>query len=681
MDFKEFAGVLCAHIRQMCEGQTHLFQVELDKKFLWQLYQASFAPEHNRVYKERREHDCNTCHSFVRALGNVVAIKPGVGVVSIWDVTGVGPYQASMDAMAKFVHGHTISDVFMTETHKFGVEKNYGEGDLGVITWHHMYVELPQSIILTRGADIASRRGALRDNCNVLRRALQESVEATDTLLDLMAQGSLYKGEEWRGLTKLRELQAAYSALQYGRDLFCWTKSIEVGPAMSKIRNSSIGTLLVNLSDGMPLDQAVRAYEKITAPSNYKRPKAIFTKDMVRRAEQDVEQMGYLHSLPRRHATLDDITLPNILFANRDAQTRMEGGVFDALKERAKADGPRNFGKLEEVPWETFVGEVLPGVQTVELFLDNAHQGNMVTLVAPKNLGAPSMFKWGNPFSWAYTGNITDSMKELVKAAGGEVGGVLRFSIMWNEAQDNNNNDFDAHCIEPTGNRIYFGNKFPNVHPSSGRLDVDIVQPFTQRPDQPAVENITWTDRKKMPNGVYKFLVHNYRHNGGRTGFQAEIEFDGQLFTFSYPHELRHGEEVHVAEVRKMASGEFRLTEKLKAGVQSRDIWGLKSGEFHPVTVVMFSPNYWDQQDGIGHRHLFFMLDRCINPEEPNGFFNEFLKQDLMQHKRVFEALGAQMRVQASPDQLSGVGFSTTKRNNAVCRVGGRIDRTLKVHF
>jgi hypothetical protein len=75
------------------------------------------------------------------------------------------------------------------------------------------------------------------------------------------------------------------------------------------------------------------------------------------------------------------------------------------------------------------------------------------------------------------------------------------------------------------------------------------------------------------------------------------------------------------------------------------------------------------------------MLKDCISDEEPNGFFNEFLKEELMAHKRVFEVLGGKMKVPPSQDQLSGLGFSSTLRNSMVCKVTGSIVRTLKVQF
>ncbi len=94
----------------------------------------------------------------------------------------------------------------------------------------------------------------------------------------------------------------------------------------------------------------------------------------------------------------------------------------------------------------------------------------------------------------------------------------------------------------------------------------------------------------------------------------------------------------------------------------------------------MNSPNHWDDHT-TGNKHYFFVIDGCINPESTRGFYNEFLTNDLLEHKRVFELLGSKTKTEETDEQLSGLGFSSTVRNSIVCKVYGSFNRTLKINF
>jgi len=681
MEFKEFKVLFQKHFAEMTQDATHLFEIDLNKDEMWDLYLDSFPAGTNEVYRERREFDCSCCRHFVKNIGNAVVIKHNI-VETIWDFeTGDDKFQPVINALSAYVRSNLVTDIFVSKDKGVGTDKNFERAENGEITeWQHFYLELPDRFIDRSGRSIGDIKGSFRDTRNVFKRSLDEiTEESLLTILELIAQNSLYKGEEWKGvLTEFLKHKREYDRLQTDaeKENYTWEQSVKVGGAIGRIRNHSIGTLLINVSEDMDLDEAVRKYEVIVAPSNYKRPKAIFTKKMLEEAKKTVEELGFMDSLSRRYAKLDDITVNNILFANRDAAKRVVGAdIFEEMSSDIAID-PKRFSRTEEITIDNFLENILPTAKELEVFLENKHSGNMVSLIAPENKGAKTMFKWNNGFSWAYAGNITDSsMKENVKSAGGNVDGVLRFSIQWNDG-DYNPNDFDAHCVEPHGNHIYYAHK--NNRNTTGQLDVDIQRPSQ---NQTAVENITWTNRNLMENGVYRFYVRNFAHRGGRSGFKAEIEFDGQIFSFEYNKELRENEDVQVAEVTFDRNAGFTIKEKLPSNVSSKEVWGLNTNQFIPVSVVMYSPNYWDEQDNIGHRHYFFMLKDCVNPEVPNGFFNEYLKEDLMQHKRVFEALGSKMRVQDTDDQLSGLGFSATRRNELLVKVKGQTDRVLKIKF
>lgn len=687
MEFTEMRNKLMENFNEMVKDVDHLFEVAVDKDELWNLYLDSFPAGTNEIYRERRWHDCSCCRQFIKIIGNVVVIKNGK-IITIWDFrTDDSTYQPVLDALSNFIKSHAVSDIFVSKFKRIGTLQNYEELENGKVQeWTHFYVELPDNLVDRSSRSEGDIKGSFRDTRNVFKRSLDEiTMDAIDTILELINSNTLYKGEEWKGvLGEFKKYKKEYDKLtsDIERDNYAWEQSVKAGIAIGRIRNHSIGTLLVNVSEEMDLDTAVKKYEQIVAPANYKRPKAIYTKKMLEDAKKTITELGYLDSLQRRFANLDDITVNNILFSNRDAAKRIVGAddIFGEM-EKEVAVNPRKFSKVDEISAVDFIDKVIPTAKEVEVFVENKHDKNFVSMIAPCNKEAKTMFKWNNGLSWAYTGNITDSdMKQNVKAAGGNVDGVLRFSIQWNES-GKDNSDLDAHCIEPTGNEIYFGNcRKPEMSKFGGQLDIDITQPNTQMPGKASVENITWLDKLRMKPGVYKFFVNQYAARGSK-GFKAEVEFDGEIYSFEYNRPVSGN--VQVAEVTMDNNGNFTIKEKLSGSstISSRNIWGVNTNQFVPVSVISYSPNYFDEQDGIGHRHLFFFLKDCVNTEEPNGYYNEFLKNELTEHKRVFEALGAKCHVEDAEDQLSGIGFSMTKRAELIVKVKGATERIMKVKF
>lgn len=690
MEFKNFKELLINNFRRL--GTNPLFEVEVDKDELWNIYLDSFPEGTNLIYRERRKYDCSCCRHFIKNIGGTVYIDENLVPHSIFDFdTHSTTFQPVADALRDYVMSKPIVDIYLNDSNKVGTDKNRElNPDGSVTTWEHFYLELPPQCVADRYS-IATEKGRARDRRNVFKRSLDEiSMDAIDTVLELIASNTLYRGEQWQNaLTVLKAAKTKYdSLLTDQKGLYAWQQSMVVGDTLGRIRNHSIGILLVDISDGMDLDAAVRRYEMIIAPANYKRPKAIFTKRMLEEAKKTLTELGYMDSIQRRFATVDDITVNNILFSNRDASKRMGVDIFDEMLGEVAID-PKKFSRVEEVSVDKFVSDILPTAKELEVFLENKHIPNMVSLIAPAVEGTKSMFKWDNGFGWAYSGNITDSdIRERVKSAGGNVDGVLRFSIQWNDGKEYSGNDLDAHCSEPGYTRVappsYMNSGDPYIFfanmrtASGGFLDVDNRHPTR---GVPAVENIAWPNKSRMRPGTYKFRVHGYENRGGKDGFRAEIEFDGKIYQYNYTNNVRTGEYVDVADVTLNSDGTFTIKEHLKSEASSRDVWGLKTNTFVPVTVAMYSPNYWDERQGIGHKHYFFMLKDCVNPEQPNGFYNEFLKHDLEQHKRVFEALGSKMAVVNADDQLSGLGFSSTKRGELIVKVKGATERMMKIKF
>lgn len=669
-NFKVFADAVNHQFGKMCGSNTKLYLADIERDDLWNAYIKAFPEGTNPMFRERTEHDCQTCRTYIRNFGNIIAIKNNK-LVSIWDNYKLlpEPYCTVSKEMSKLVRLVMPKSILLAREANMGSVCNVEENEKGNMMWHHFYGTMPRHFVdkENRNELMAQSKTKWGSLLRAFRTFTRESIETTLELIK-SKENPLYRGTEYLDAVKLiKKLKTGFDSLHTvsEKKLYTWEMSVK-NPNITGIRTSVIGTLLQDISEGVPIDEAVGSFEHKVAPANFKRSSALVTKSMIELAQKKIIELKREKSLYRRHAIISDLTINNTLFADKSAKKAMHDDPFASLLKNAPTSLRSHSGKGngEDVSAEVFFTSIVPRAISMEVLFEHTHEGNLCSIIAPEYADAPNLFKWDNGFSWTYNGNVTDTLKERVQKAGGQTDAYVRFSLEWF-----NTDDLDAHAYEPRGNHIEFGNK-GHVHLSSGMLDVDMnVNAESTEP----VENIIWTDKNKMPVGTYELKVHQYTNRNQKrdAGFVCEVECNGIIHTYAYDKEVRQSEFVTVCKFHVLKDKTVNIENVLQPKLRASTKWGLKIGEFHPVDLAMLSPNFWDDQKA-GNKHWFFMLRDCVNEDQCRGFYNEFLAQDLHAHRKVFEHLGAKMMIAANnnpEEQMSGLGFSSTLHAQLKCRV------------
>ena len=658
--FEQFVADVNTRLSAMSKGELYVAGDGLDRDSIWLTFLDSFPAGTNPRFRERTEYDCSTCRGFIKNFGNVVEIHNGQ-VRSIWSgVSASDPvFSVVAAAMDEFVGTLPLSTIFRSAEAQYGTRTTRALRDGQVEVWHHLYGRVEKR---HRTKDVGAARGTFDAAVQVFQRGLADLTQhALDTVVDLIDDNALYRGTEHRrAVTEFRSLQNQ------------WTKATDAQPFVfanamnpaARLRNTVIGTLVQDLSAGVDLEEAVRSFETKVAPQNYQRPRALITPAMVKAAMKTIDELGIEESLQRRFARLSDVSVTNVLWVDNDTQSRMKDAIEGLLMQAAtmsSAGARLRDAKPEEIPVVAFMKDILPGAATIDLWVANSHEPHFVSLTTGRHPAAPRLFTWDNDFAWSYNGNVTDSIKERVKRAGGNVTGKLRVSLSWF-----NHDDLDLHVFEPNGDHIWYQDK-------RNKLDVDMnaCGPFSREP----VENVTWTG--KVPDGEYRIEVNQYnKRESTGVGFVIETESNGKIEQYRHEGAVGHKETVEVGRmtVADEVITAFRPGKDMRRGSASKELWGITTEQFVPVSTIMYSPNYFDDSE-VGNRHYFFMLKGCVNDQPTRGIYNEFLRGDLQPHRKVFEVLGDRTKCEPSPDQLSGLGFSSTVRSSVVAKVtmtGGR---------
>lgn len=648
-DFKPFSKLV--HDRFVLLSKNELF-VTVDGNAVWEKYLVSFPEGTNPLYKERTEHDCSCCKQFVRNIGNVVAVIDGK-LQSVWGIKGAEePYQTVADALNAFVTSQAITSLFRTSEPSYGAvqTKQLLEGG-AVLSWNHFYGKVDAKHYTKA---VGQKVGDYNTTVQVFERGLTElSVGAMEEVLDLIKSNALYRGEEHLpALQEFYKAKKGYDKLsQAERNAYVW---LNAGLPVSRFRNTVIGTLIQDLSSGVDLEQAVKSFETKVAPTNYKRPTALITPRMIQDAMKTINEAGLTEDLERRFAKISDVSVNNVLWVDNSVAGQMQGNIENLLMGAATVPAAKA-GAAEPIGIEDFVSKVLPLVHSMEMLVQGQHTNNFVSLTAPVHGSTGKLFKWANDFGWSYDGNITDSIKEKVKKAGGNVTNAkLRVSLAWF-----NYDDLDIHIYEPDGNHINFRNK-------CGKLDVDMNAGSgkTRTP----VENVSWIS---VRDGLYKVVVNQWsQRETNDVGCIVEIESNGQLSQLSYQKQLKG--DTHIADliVKGGKVVEIKAGSGVTGGGISQEKWDVKTETFVKVNTMLLSPNYWDE-NRVGNKHHFFILEGCKNPEPARGIYNEFLNSSLEKHRKVFEVLGDKTKCAVVDEQLSGLGFSSTRGDTVTVKVKG----------
>lgn len=711
---QQFNKLIQAQFNKMC-ATGKLFRSSLTGNQVWDLYINSFKPEDNPIFRDPNStvHNCNLCKNFIRRYGNIVAITENNNIATIWDVDDFdGEYVIPAHNIRTALHSAKISEVFFetfnelnslpyesctkkNEVFKLGVDKNvkrYTKEEAekyGVVkpneirTFNHIHLFLPKQFVDMGSKSIEAIMADYRSAKEVFQRAMEEiSLDTLQLVRDLIIQGSLLDGQTH--LYKVEQiivLKGIYDTIEPSKkDNWCWVASYKF--PLAKFKNELIGVLCSELAQGEEINKACQSWNKRVDPANYMKAVAPITKFQIQEAQKFVEENGYEESFNRRFATLDDIKVSEILHVNVGDEKIKNVSIFDKVQSAPTRHKRNEFDGIEEVTIEKFMNEILPNCTSVEVFLQNKHEDNLVSLTTANNKESKPIFKWSNNYSWTFNGNLAGKsmIKDAVKSRGGKTEAEIRVSMFFPNTTD----DYDLHLTEPGNYDVYYGNR-RSLSPCGGMLDLDAQGVDGHQPPDKRVENITYVDKSKLKKGTYSIYMKNYTGRGLHTKFQIEIEIDSEV-TLLELAKTNASNNTHIAYINYNGS-ELELNIDpamtiLDSKSVSKEIYGLETNNFHKVNLICLSPNHWDNNN-VGNKHYFFMLDKCKCPQSIRSFHAENLIPELANHRKVLEVLGNTTMIAPTDNKriLNGLGFNATVREELIVRLQGSFKRVIKIKF
>lgn len=434
--YDEFLAAVRERFVTTLPAHAELFRV--DTEGLFAAYLGALRPE------LAAENACDTCRAFVRRYGGLVTIGPdGKTASALWAAHSMPPeYARAVAALAELVENAPITSVFRSET------ANWGHSERG--GWTHLALTAPTRFVhtpttLTSTSQYVAAKKADRET---LERACAEfSYDIVKKAVALLRTEELYRSDAVLGAgVWLQELHQRLAAVRGGGDAarqqranLLWLAAATAPAGYCHIKSGMIGTLLEDLTAGLPYQEVRRRFAEKMHPLQYRRPTAAPTATMIARAEKVIDELRAAGSLERRFAKLDDV---QPMWSPQVVDAPATEGVFGHLVPARKVRGATDLDADPVVmTWEKFLRTVLPNADRIEFEVPktNTSYGAMVTAANPD---APPIVQWDrptkrNPVTWyVYVNGSPATQWGLRAGEFREVTAVVPHPVTWHVEVD-----------------------------------------------------------------------------------------------------------------------------------------------------------------------------------------------------------------------------------------------------
>lgn len=373
----------------------------------------------NLPFAERQHHNCNCCKNFLRRFGDLVYLDNGVAR-SIFFNPGqrVDPiYDEAIDALGREVERSKVIGPIVSS------EPVWGTPVTG--PWTHFHYPNP-AVYLGKVKKAHEIEAEKKEDFRTLSFALgQYTTDQLQAAVHLLSNDALYRSEKVLGVAKfLFELKTKYvdSRNQQTRRNLIWSAVATAPAGFCTPRSSMIGSLLDDISAGLPFPDVAAKFRAKMHPLQYQRPTSAPSLGNIEQAEVIIDKLGIRQSLVRRFARLEEMPL---IWSPAIAEEQTESsGLFDHLKPR-KQSIPSLEIPVRNITWDQFQATVLPFALSIEIEVLRG-RNNFIGLLTAEFPESPEIFQWPGHLSHYVYHNGSMAERWSIKYGWHKVAGISR---------------------------------------------------------------------------------------------------------------------------------------------------------------------------------------------------------------------------------------------------------------